>query len=327
MGTTNLAGRLHQNAVVVDGHCDTVHLFRGIKGAYAFGKRNEVGHIDLPRLQEGGVNVQFFSLYIEPEYKPCDSLRRALTLCEHFWHEMGKLSDRVAVVQSASDLESALQSGKLAALLSLEGGEPLAEPEVLRALYRLGLRSVGLTWNQRNMLADGVGVGASAGGLTALGKQMVLEMNELGMVVDAAHLAPRGFYDLLDVSSAPFVVTHANAAAICAHRRNLDDSQLRALKERGGVVGLTYYPPFVSKNGQAALSDLLDHFCYIAERFGTDIIGLGSDFDGIPQSVTGLEDVSQLPNLTEGLLSRGFSTNETEMILGGNFLRILRNIL
>ena len=323
----NDALRLHKNTFVVDGHCDTIQLFSNTEKGYDFGAKNTVGQIDLPRLRQGGVDVQFFAIYIEPEYKPCAALQRTLYLMEHFWREMGKYNEDVIVVKNRNDLYVARQTGKLAAVLTLEGGEPLENVEVLRMLHQLGLRSVGLTWNQRNMLADGVGVGASAGGLTPLGKTMVAEMNRLGMMVDAAHIAPRGFFDILELATAPTVVTHANAAALCPHQRNLTDEQLQSLSNQGGVVGLTYYPPFVSENKVANLENLLDHFCYIAERFGTSVLGLGSDFDGIPEAVSGLEDVSRLANLTHGLLRRGFSTNEISAILGGNFLRVMNTCL
>ncbi|WP_040378331.1 dipeptidase [Dethiobacter alkaliphilus] len=318
---------MHKKSVVVDGHCDTVHLFLGTQGPYSFGELNAVGQADLPRLRSGGVNLQFFAVYIEPEFKPHGALQRTLFLVEHFWREMGKHSKDVVVVKNKADLGVVKNTSKIGALLALEGAEPLENVEMLHILYRLGLRSVGLTWNQRNLLADGVGVGASAGGLTPLGKAMVTEMNSLGIMVDAAHLAPKGFFDLLETVSAPPIVTHANAASLCAHRRNLSDEQLRALSEQGGVVGLTYYPPFVSEQKDATLEDLLDHFCYIAERFGTSVLGLGSDFDGIPRAVQGLEDVSKLPRLTEGLIRRGFSAEEISAILGGNFLRVLQACL
>lgn len=318
---------LHKQAVVIDGHCDTVHLFPGNKKPYSFAQVNTVGHIDLPRLQTGGVNIQLFALFIEEEYKPYNALRRTLTLMEHFWREMEKHAQSVVVIKRFQDLESALQQGKLGALITLEGGEALEDIEILHALYRMGLRGVGLTWNQRNMLADGVGVGHSAGGLTPLGKVMVVEMNKLGMLVDAAHLAPRGFYDLLELSTSSVVVTHSNAAAVCPHQRNLDDSQLQALKEQGGVIGLTFYPPFVSARAGANLDDLLDHFCYIAEKFGTEVLALGSDYDGITETVEGLHDVSCLPRITAGLMQRGFSAEEITNILGGNFLRVLKQVL
>jgi membrane dipeptidase len=319
---------LHRQAVVIDGHCDSVHLFTGVKGTYDFGEENTVGHIDLPRLVRGGVDVQFFALYIEPEYQQYGALRRAIILMEHFHREIGKYKDSISVVLNQNDLDHALSSDRIAALLSLEGAEALGlDIEVLHSLHRLGLRSVGLTWNGRNMLADGVGVGESAGGLTSFGKEVVTEMNQLGMIVDAAHLAPRGFYELLDISATPVVVTHANASGVCKHRRNLDDDQLRALNEQGGVVGMSFYPAFISNEKPATIEMLLDHFCYIADSFGTDLLGIGSDYDGIPETVMGLEDVSSLPLLTHGLIKRGFSEDEITKILGGNFLRVLRTTL
>jgi membrane dipeptidase len=247
---------------------------------------------------------------------------------EHFYREIGKYKDSISVILDQNGLDNTLAAGKIAALLSLEGAEALGQDiEVLRSLHRLGLRCVGLTWNGRNMLADGVGVGEAAGGLTSFGKAVVAEMNRLGMVVDAAHLAPRGFYELLDISATPIVVTHANAAGVCKHRRNLDDDQLRVLNEQGGVVGMSVYPAFISNKKPATIEMLLDHFCYIADRFGTDLLGIGSDYDGIPETVLGLEDVSELPLLTQGLIKRGFSQEEITKILGGNFLRVLRNTL
>ncbi len=317
---------LHKQAVVIDGHCDSVHLFA--QDGYCFGNNNKVGHIDLPRLMEGGVNVQFFAVFVEPEHQMYNALRRAIILIECFHREVKKYSDKISIIYNKSSLDNALSTGNIAALLSLEGGEALGQDiEVLYCLHRLGIRSLGLTWNGRNMLADGVSVGSSAGGLTPFGKTVVAEMNKLGMIVDAAHLSPKGFYELLDASASPVVVSHANAAGICGHPRNLNDNQLQALNEQGGVIGLSFFPEFVSENETTAFESLLDHFCYIAHRFGTDVLGIGSDYDGIEKAVPGLEDVSRLPLLTQGLLARGFADDEIVKILGGNFLRVLHNTL
>lgn len=320
--------QFHREAVVVDAHCDTVHLFRGIKGPYAFGEANDVGHVDLPRLLQGGVDLQFFALFTEAEYKPCGALGRALYLLEHFHREMGKVKEKVKLIRTRSDLENSLSGNQLGALLTLEGGEPLESGlEILQVFYRLGLRGAGLTWDQRNALADGVGVGKAAGGLTKQGRAIVREMNRLGMVVDAAHMAPRGFYDVLEISEAPVVVTHANIAGVHPHERNITDCQLRALRDHGGVLGLTFLPMFINGEREAGLDSLLDHYCYAAERFGPEILGIGADYDGITETVTGLENVSLLPLLTKGLFARGFSMAEVSGILGGNFLRVLRAIL
>jgi membrane dipeptidase len=312
---------------VVDGHCDTVHLFFGSKGPYVFSSRNPVGHVDLPRLRQGGVKLQFFALYIEPEFTGGAALGRTLMLTEAFLSEMEKAQESVLLIRGAHDLETMTGDDRLGALLALEGAQGVENTDILHILYRLGLRSVGLTWNHRNHLADGVGVGDSAGGLTPAGKDMVREMNRLGILVDASHVAPRGFFDILAATDQPIAVTHANAYGVCPHRRNLSDDQLRALRDTGGVVGMSFYPPFVERGGVAGLEELLNHFTYIAERFGTDILGIGSDFDGISRAVSGLEDVSRLPVLAAGLERRGFSRQEVENILGGNFLRLLGRVL
>lgn len=318
---------LHREAVVVDAHCDTARLFAGIEQAYNFGQRNKIGHLDLPRLREGGVKIQFFALYVEADYQSCSALKRTLTLLEHFLLEMGKHTESVTVIGSGHDLQAALAKGKLGAIIALEGAGALENVEILHILYRLGLRSVGLTWNERNMLADGVGAGPNPGGLTRLGKEIVCEMNRLGILVDAAHLAPRGFCDLLTESSLPIIVSHANAAGVCSHKRNLSDEQLRLLRDNNGVVGLTFYPPFIADSSACGIEQLLDHFCYIADRFGVSILGVGSDYDGISTVVSGLDDVSRLPKLTAGLLRRGFSPQEVKHILGENFLRVIKTNL
>jgi membrane dipeptidase len=243
---------LHRQAVVADLHCDTVYLFDRLKGPYRFAEENTIGHVDLPRLIRGGVNLQCFAVCVIPKRKPCGALRRTLAHFEHFAREMGENKDNVTIVRDLNGLERTLDEGKIAALLTVEGGEALeGELEVLHSLYRLGMRGMGLTWNYRNELADGVDVGAAAGGLTKFGRSVVSVMNELGIMVDASHLSERSFYDVLEYSSTPVVVTHANAAGLCAHRRNLDDCQLRALRDQGGVVGICFYPDFLNSSGSA----------------------------------------------------------------------------
>lgn len=319
---------LHRQVVVVDAHCDTVRLLRSSSGQYHFKQRNNIGHIDLPRLLEGGVDLQLFAMCVAPLKAGCGALMRVLMMLESFHRMVEDNRDELALVLDRADLSDCVSRGKPAVLLTMEGGEPLeGRIEVLHILYRLGVRGFGLTWNDRNLLADGVDVGRSAGGLTDFGRRVVKEVNRLGMIVDAAHLARRAYFELLDASATPVIVSHANVAAVCNHRRNLDDAQLKTLRDQGGVVGLTFYPPFVAGRKEAAINDLLDHFCYIAERFGVEMLGLGSDYDGIPSTVTGLEDVSRLPVLTASLLERGFTEEEVKMVLGGNFMRVFSSSL
>lgn len=312
---------------IVDGHCDTAALFLREDLGYNFIKENELGHLDMPRLRAGGVKLQFFAFYIEREFKLVGALHRCLEFIDAYYRTMQRCPDDLFTVLDRTDLHKAMQGPKTAALLSVEGGEALeADLSILRVLYRLGIRALGLTWNQRNQLASGVGEGLRGDGLTPFGRKVVREMNNLGMIVDLAHINEDGFYDALSLSSAPVIVSHANARAICNHPRNLSDDQLKKLGEYGGIMGLSFYPPFVHDQ-KPNLEKLLDHFEHVAGVAGIDHLGFGSDFDGIEQTLGGLEDVSRLPNLVRGLLSRGFSAEEVEKITSGNYLRVLEKVL
>jgi len=211
-------------------------------------------------------------------------------------------------------------------LLTLEGGEALEEElAVLRQFYRLGVRGLSLTWNYRNALAGGISEQRAAG-LSDLGAATVRELNRLGMLVDVSHLSERAFWEVLEISQGPVVATHANAYRLCSHPRNLKDEQLRALAARGGVVGVTFVPAFVASQAPS-LERLADHVEYLCATVGVDAVGLGSDFDGSEERLAGLEDAGALPNLTACLLARGFKEEELGKILGGNWLRVLEEIL
>jgi len=312
---------------VIDAHCDTAGLMARKNTEYNFTSHNRNGHIDLPRLRESGVTLQFFALYIEDEHKPVGSLRRCLQLLDYYYRTMESCRDSIFTVYNKADLDYFIKSDKLAALLSIEGGEALENSiEVLHILFRLGIRALGLTWNQQNQLGTGVGKGSSGDGLTSFGRTVVREMNTLGMIVDLAHINEKGFHDAIATSSEPVIVSHANARSLCDHPRNLTDDQLKELARCSGVIGLSFYPAFISTS-EATMENLLDHFVHIAELIGTDHLGFGSDFDGINKVVPGLEDVTGLPRLIEGLQKRGFSREEIKKIAGINFLRILKKVL
>ncbi len=315
------------NEGIVDAHCDTVHYFTRVKEVYDFTQKNTLAQLDLPRMETGGVKVQFFALYIEPVYKPGKALKRSLQLLDCFYQTVRPASERLEAVYTYADLLRVNKEGKIAAILTIEGGEALeGDLGVLRMLFRLGIRGLGLTWNQRNELADGVGERGTGGGLTGFGKKVIKEMNALGMMIDLAHISPAGYYDVLKTTAAPVIVSHANAQKICSHPRNLTADQLKALRENGGVVGLTFYPDFVhDKNPD--LNILLDHFEYISETAGIDHLGIGSDFDGMQGKILkGLPDVSCLPSLIRGLRARGFNEKDLQKILYGNFLRVIKEI-
>ncbi|MFZ5592606.1 MAG: dipeptidase, partial [Bacillota bacterium] len=290
------------------------------------GEESRQGHVDLPRLKAANVKIQYFAAFVEPQYY-ARPLLRLLEIIDLFQHEVQDNAGSLWPVYGREDLERVLAGSAVGALLTVEGGECLeGSLAVLRQLYRLGVRSITLTWNHRNQLADGVSEARTGGGLSHFGVQVVREMNRLGMLVDLAHISEAGFWQALQESSQPVLVSHANSRAICDHPRNLSDAQIRALAAAGGVIGLCFYPPFVHGE-RPDLDKLLDHAVHIASIAGVDCLGIGSDFDGIKTVLPGLEDVACLPVLTEGLLERGFSESEVEKILGLNHLRLLRQVL
>ncbi|MFP4201179.1 MAG: dipeptidase [Clostridia bacterium] len=333
---------LHRDALVVDGHVDT--LMAAVKGQRKLGERSHEGHADFPRLREGGVNVQLFAHYIEPDFKPDRGLLRFMQMADAFFREVEENGDIATHVKTVSDIERLRAEGKLGCVMSIEGAEAIAgDLGVLRVLFRLGVRVIGLTWNQRNLLADGIGEARTGGGLTELGVAAVREMDRLGVVVDVSHLSDPGFWDVVEVSRRPFVASHSNSRAVCDHPRNLTDDQIKALARAGGVMGMNFAPNFVHPDlgakadpvsgsraapnaPRATLEMVLDHIDHIVELVGPEHVGLGSDFDGIGDTPDGLEDPTKLPDLTAGLLRRGYPEDDVRAILGGNFLRVFREV-
>jgi membrane dipeptidase len=323
------ADKLHRESIVFDGHCDT--LLRVLDGQLRLGERSENGHLDLPRMKEGGVTAQIFACFVRRQFIPARATAEALRIVDTFYEEMASNAATLTLATSAADIKRAKAEGKIAGVLSLEGAEALAgDLGVLRMFYRLGVRNVGLTWNFRNEAADGVGEARTGGGLTEFGVKLVKEMNRLGMMIDVAHLAPAGVRDVLALSEAPVIASHANAHALCScascpHRRNLTDEQLEGIAANGGVVGVTFVPAFVTEDpNQATLERTLDHIDHIVHVAGVDHVGLGSDFDGFYEKEVnvGLEDVTKMPGISAGLLTRGYKPEDARKILGGNFLRV-----
>lgn len=315
---------LHRSAILVDTHCDTIlSLMRG----RPLGTRSDEGHIDLPRLKEGGAGAQFFACYIEPQYKPDKGLKRVMQQIDAFYQAVEANAADIEVATTVADIERIHASGKIAGVLAIEGGEAIdGDLAALRMVHRLGVRSFGLVWNQRNLLADGIGERQAHGGLTNLGIEVVKELNRLGMVVDVSHLNDDGFWDVIETSTSPIMASHSNSRAVCDHPRNLTDDQIRALAKNGGVMGMNFCPPFVAKGGQATIDMLIDHIDHIVGLVGFDHVGLGSDFDGISEVPVGLENAACMPNLTRRLAERGYSEENILKILGKNHLRLLKAV-
>jgi membrane dipeptidase len=334
--TIEEARALCRASPVVDAHCDTL-LKLGDGPGRGLGVARDDTHIDLPRLEGAGVAAQFFACYVETEPGARRALGRALQLIEAFHREVADSRGRLMAVTGVAGVWDAFHRGKVAGLLTLEGGAALqGYLSALKAFYRLGVRGVTLTWNFRNELADGVLETRTGGGLTRFGVEVVEEMGRLGMLVDVSHLSEAGFWQVLELARGPVVATHSNARAVCDHPRNLSDEQIKALAAKGGVMGLNAAPGFVRKtsgfsdsdarNEGATLGDLLDHAEHVIGLAGVDCLGLGLDFDGISSTPDGLEDVSRLPNLVLGLLERGHGPKTVTSLLGGNFLRVMKEV-
>ncbi len=320
--------QLHLDSIVFDGHCDFLH--QTVRDERRFDERLTIGCVDLPRLVDGGVTAQIFAIWDYWAQLPAECSATVESLCQvdAFYAMVEQNEGRFLPATHAADIEKAKAEGKVAGILSLEGAEPLAgDIELLRIFYRLGVRNLGLTWDYRNQAGDGVGV-AEPGGLTDYGRALVREANRLGMMIDIAHLPPQGVADVLHTTERPVIDSHANAHALCGHRRNLTDAQLDALAANGGVVCVAFVPGFIhSDPSQASLEGVLDHIDYIVRRIGIDHVGIGSDFDGYDGTTRGLEDASHLPTLTAGLAARGYDEPSLRKILGLNLLRIFRQVV
>ena len=328
--------QLHKRATVVDAHIDTlldimVPPARPMKFPTPrnFAERSDKGHVDLPRLSESGVDLQVFAAYIQPEYKIERALHRVMQLADRFYQMLDAHKDKMALFTKVSDVYEAERTEKIAAMLSIEGGEAVeADLGILRMLHKLGVRAITLTWNERNQIADGAAEGRTKGGLTNFGVELVGEMNKLGMVVDVSHLSDTGFFDVIQTTKSPIVASHSNCRALCNHRRNLTDEMIKLLADNGGVMGMNFAPAFVDeKKDNASLERVLDHVDHIVKVVGADYVGLGSDFDGIESTPKGLEDVTKMPYFTEGLMKRGYKEDDIVKILGGNLLRVFKKVI
>ncbi|MDI3533847.1 MAG: rane dipeptidase [Thermosediminibacterales bacterium] len=318
------AYELHKKSLVFDAHCDTVLdvYYKNRK----IGKRSEEGHVDLPRLKKGGINAQIFALFIKPQFKPYGALRETLRLYNTLYNEVENNRDVIEFAYSVEDIKQNFRESKISAVVSVEGGEALeGDIDVLSVLYRLGIRCITLTWNQRNQIGDGVDETRTGGGLTEFGIEVVKEMNRLGMMIDVSHLSEAGFWDVIETSNKPIIASHSNARKLCDHPRNLYDEQIKALADNGGVIGVSFATPCLQK--EKNLEDFLDHIDYISQLVGIDHIGLGMDFDGIDYCPRGVGSVEKAPNITRGLVYRGYTDEQVQKILGLNFLRVFNEIV
>ena len=270
------------------------------------------------------MGLQFFAMFTRP-VEANQALRPILKQLNKFYEEVDANSNQVQIILNYEDIIAAQKQGKVGAILHLEGAECLGNDlDILRLLYRAGLRSIGPTWNDRNQFADGVGEREAGGGLSILGRNLVTEMERLGVVLDLAHMSKGSFYDALGYYNKPVLVTHANALSLCPHPRNLDDEQLKALAQHKGLIGITQVADFVGLE-RTDTDALLDHMVYIADLIGVEYLALGSDFDGADNMI--INEVGGYQCLPELMQKRGFSQDETDRILFENALSTLQQII
>lgn len=301
---------------IFDAHCDALlKLWEDPAKEYTDDPAIEANAV---RLMEGGVRAQCFAIFVEPDIPFDQKFQVALQQAELFHEKILKKHPQFTFIERWDDLLT-LDDDQIGAILTLEGADPFGDdPTKLKTLYRLGVRSLGLTWNQANLCADGVGE-PRGGGLTEWGKAVVSLNNEHHVLTDVSHLSERGFWDVIEYAQFP-VATHSNAKAICDLRRNLTDAQLKALIEAGGFIGIVFHPHFLTGTDDASIDDVMKHIEHICSLGGQKHVGFGSDFDGIPCFVDGLEHAGRFQWFMDELLKR----YDEELVRGfawDNFLK------
>ncbi len=375
MFAQNNYSELHKNALVIDTHADV--LLQVLRGS-DITKRTDYGQVDLVRMQEGGVDIQVFAVWPNPDkygnggmYKQCNRMIDALE------NITTNNPDKIELTQSPADIERIVELNKIGALIGVEGGTAIENDlNKLQHFYDRGVRYLGLTWNDSPDWATSAKDEVNPKykgekGLTKFGKSVIKKMNKIGMIIDVSHSGEQTFYDVIKNSIKPIIASHSCVYSLANHYRNLKDDQLKSLAKNGGAVFINFYPGYLDykfhkkynqlqKSSKAFLDSvrqtsykgnylgyrkwrtefyqekttnyrppvtiIVDHMDYIINLIGEDHVGLGSDFDGISITPKEIEDVSKMPNITKEMLKRGYSEERIKKILGGNFMRIFREV-
>lgn len=365
---------LHEKSLVVDMHADV--LLQVLRGA-DISKRLEYGHVDLIRLKEGGVDVQFFAVWPNPTlYGKGGMFNQSIRMIDLLDKIIENNPDKINLTRTPAEIEQTVKNGKIAACIGIEGGTAIENDlNKLKELYDRGARYLGLTWNDSPDWASCAKDETSPEykghrGLTEFGREVIHWMNDKGMIIDVSHSGEKTFWDVMEESKKPIIASHSCVYNLCAHYRNLSDDQIKAIGKNRGVIFINFYPGYLvngfnrkyyalRKSSQAYMDSMkqvygndrlgyrkyrhnylvertkdfrpdigriVDHMDYIISLIGDDHIGLGSDFDGISIVPRGIDDASKMPEITRVMLERGYSTERIEKILGGNFMRVFREV-
>jgi membrane dipeptidase len=354
--------------VIVDSHADTPSEF--LKQPFDLGVWNAFGSVDYPRMKAGGVDAEFFAAYVPKRYANKGAAAYCMRIMETIHEMVDDYPKWAGFAASTTDIRTITGNGKRAILIGIEGGHAIEDSlDLLRAFYRFGARYMTLTHTNTNNWADSSGDEAKHNGLTAFGKDVVVEMNRLGMLVDISHVSDKTFYDVIETSKAPVIASHSSARALCDHPRNMTDDMLRAVQKNHGVVMVNFYPVFLSQKVrdaakrrdemlkpqiaelkakdpsegdvfEAGMDELyktnplpkipytviVDHIDHIAKVAGVDSVGLGSDFDGISDTPSGMEHIGKIPSIRAELRHRGYSDADIRKIMGENFMRVFGEV-
>ena len=378
------AERVLQQAIIIDTHADTPQMM--LDEGYDLAQPESPYMVSIPKMRQGHLGAEFFSIWVEPTLYKGQYARRTLELIDSVKQQVAKHPDQIVFVTSPEGIEEAHRNHKFAALMGIEGGHSIEDSlALLRQYYALGVRYMTLTWSNSIDWADSSGdiddksIPHTREGLTEFGKDVVYEMNRLGMMVDISHVSDRTFYRTLVISRAPVIASHSSSRALCDAPRNMTDDMIRAVansggpNSKGGVVQVNFFSGFLSQAYRDAVkvqqplaqkaidelkakakaegkevpypeidkiereyadriprppfSILIDHIDHIAKVGGVDHVGLGSDFDGVNgQLPEGLDSPADLPKITAALMARGYSAEDCRKILGGNLLRVFREV-
>lgn len=360
--------KLHREALVWDCHNDL--SYRVLYEKLDIGNRLPGGHVDIPRLKEGGVDVQVVACFVQNFLYPDKCARQAFQLIEAMTKAIDKNSDSVELARTGADVERIVRAGKIAMPLAIEGGHAIEDSlDLLRKFHSLGVSSMTMTHNISHGWADSSGDKPKWNGLNDLGREVVKEMNRIGMVIDVSHVSDKAFFDILEITEDPVIASHSGCRALNPVHRNMTDEMLRALARNEGVIGIVFVLPFLTPEYNKAMreliaigqpwfkkvpeiedlelriaiehlgmardwpledlptiEDVLDHLDHAVRMAGVDHVGLGADMYARMPSPVGIRGAQDYPNITRGLKKRGYSDEDIRKIMGGNFLRIWKQV-
>jgi len=316
---------MSKNFFIVDAHEDIAFHLNYFKRDFV--NPSTPCMITLPRLKVGNVRLVFNTIFVPPKQKPEKTVQSALEQLNKYEEIYNEFPDDVYPVKTAEDLSKFGEGSKIGFLTLMEGADPIDQVDKLDEFYERGVRVIGLAWNDKNQYASG---NDSEDGLSEEGVRLIHRMNDLGITLDLSHLNEKSFREAVELTNLIPIATHSNARTITDNPRNLRDDQLKAISERGGVIGIVLYNYFLKIGDKTpTLEEVFAHADYIINLCGEDHLGIGSDMDGarIEDFPEGLKTIADLPKIAEYFCDKGYSEERVEKIMSGNFLRVLNKNL